>query len=174
MKLGTKSLLFGVHSFWCHPFFVALGWWRLFGFPTDIRLWIAFFLHDIGYWGCARMDDEKGEQHPVRGARVMYYLFGAQWGLFCQRHSRFLCKALAMEPSRLCWADKLAFNTTPRWLYMLQGRATGEIYDYMVDGSRGEVRDTELNQWYRKTYFRMLRIVARGITKFKPEDQPWA
>lgn len=29
---GTKSVLFGVHQFLIHPFVVALGWYRAFGF----------------------------------------------------------------------------------------------------------------------------------------------
>lgn len=27
MRIGTKSVLFGAHAFWIHPFFVALAWW---------------------------------------------------------------------------------------------------------------------------------------------------
>jgi hypothetical protein len=172
MKLGTKSLLFGVHSFWCHPFFVALAWWRLYGFPSDYRLWVCFFLHDIGYWGCAHMDDADGERHPVKGAWIVHQLFGLKWGLFCQMHSRFLARSLAAEPSQLCWADKLAFCTTPKWLYMFQGRLTGEVYDYMVDGSRGEVSGSDLEDWYHRTYYRMLRITVKGARKWKQTTYP--
>ena len=49
MRVGTKSVLFGVHAIWIHPFFVAWAWWRLFGFPWDPKLWFAFALHDAGY-----------------------------------------------------------------------------------------------------------------------------
>ena len=48
MKVGTKSVLFGAHAFWLHPFFVAVAWTRLYGFPWDPRLWVAFFVHDLG------------------------------------------------------------------------------------------------------------------------------
>ena len=44
MRVGTKSVLFGAHCFFIHPFFVALGWWDLGQFPWDPRLWAAFFL----------------------------------------------------------------------------------------------------------------------------------
>ena len=44
MRVGTKSVLFGVHAVWIHPFFVAWAWWKLFGFPWDLQLWVAFFL----------------------------------------------------------------------------------------------------------------------------------
>ena len=54
MKVGTKSVIGGAHCFLLHPFFVAWGWKRLFGFPCDLRLWFAFALHDIGYVGLRR------------------------------------------------------------------------------------------------------------------------
>ena len=75
MRVGTKSVLFGVHAFWLHPWFVAAAWWKLYGFPWDPRLWVAFFVHDLGYWGKVQMDDEEGERHPEWGARVMSFLF---------------------------------------------------------------------------------------------------
>lgn len=64
MKTGTKSVLFGAHCFFIHPLFVALAWWKLFGFPWDPRLWVAFFVHDLGYWGC-----EKNGRRKRRMAR---------------------------------------------------------------------------------------------------------
>lgn len=172
MKIGTKSVLFGVHQFAIHPWFVALGWWKLYGFPTQLWLWIAFFVHDIGYLGKPNMDGPEGEEHPWTGARIMYWLQGAWlflrqpvfyerhfswspmrwwhlqrrwadahllvaqqrviWGNEVLYHSRFLAKRYNTKPSRLCFADKLAFPLTPRWLYLLQARATGEIREYMA------------------------------------------
>ncbi len=41
MRIGTKSVVFGAHQFWIHPFFVFIAWWRLYGFPWDPRLWVA-------------------------------------------------------------------------------------------------------------------------------------
>jgi hypothetical protein len=49
MRVGTKSVIFGVHSILVHPFFVACAWSSLYGFPWDPRLWVAFFVHDLGY-----------------------------------------------------------------------------------------------------------------------------
>lgn len=61
MKVGTKSVLFGAHCFFIHPWFVALAWWRLYGFRgvedryvgrvslLNPRLWLCFFTHDLGY-----------------------------------------------------------------------------------------------------------------------------
>jgi hypothetical protein len=37
MTVGTKSVILGVHCILIHPFFVAWGWWKLYGFPWDPR-----------------------------------------------------------------------------------------------------------------------------------------
>ena len=71
MKTGTKSVLFGAHCFFIHPWFVAAAWWKLYGFPRDPRLWIAFFVHDLGYLGKPNMDGVEGETHIELGARIM-------------------------------------------------------------------------------------------------------
>ena len=132
MKIGTKSVLFGAHQFMLHPWFVAAAWWRLYGFPFDPRLWLAFFVHDLGYIGKPNMDGVEGEQHPKLGGRVMSALFGEQWGVFTMTHSRYYAKTLGLQPSRLCVADKLAIALTPAWLYLPMVRATGEIREYMA------------------------------------------
>ena len=75
MTIGTKSVLFGAHQFLLHPWFVAWGWWTLYGFPFDPRLWVAFFVHDLGYIGKPNMDGPEGELHPRFGARLMALLF---------------------------------------------------------------------------------------------------
>ena len=35
MRVGTKSVLFGAHCFFIHPFFVAVGWWIACGFDNS-------------------------------------------------------------------------------------------------------------------------------------------
>jgi hypothetical protein len=60
MRVGTKSVLFGAHCFFIHPFFVAFGWWIAWGFPWDPRLWAAFFLHDLGYLSCPNVEGPEG------------------------------------------------------------------------------------------------------------------
>lgn len=154
MKMGTKSVLFGAHAFWLHPWFVALAWWRLYGFPWDWRLWVAFFVHDLGYWGRPNMDGPEGEAHPFVGARIMAEVCGGnrqfqfttamaipdldppetcpsgRWPEFVLFHSRFLAKRFNMTPSRLCIADKLAIALTPWWLYLPLVLLTSEIHEY--------------------------------------------
>jgi hypothetical protein len=75
MRVGTKSILFGAHALWLHPWFVAAAWTKLYGFPWDPRLWVAFFVHDLGYWGKPNMDGPEGELHPTFGAEIMHALF---------------------------------------------------------------------------------------------------
>lgn len=136
MKIGTKSVLFGAHCFILHPWFVAIGWWKLYGFPFDPRLWVAFFVHDLGYVGKANMDGPEGELHPYWGACLMGALFGRKWFEFTLYHSRFLSKKNGAQYSKLCVADKLAITLTPAWLYLPMVKATGEIKEYMKDAER--------------------------------------
>lgn len=158
MRIGTKSVLYGAHCFFLHPWFVAWAWWRLYGFPLDPRLWVAFFVHDIGYWGKPNMDGEEGERHPWTGAKILSWLFDTpigvvfpsisgrtlgrvlarifgeaelNWYGFCLYHSRFLAKKYGVGYTRLCVADKLAIVLTPRWLYLPMVNLTGEIKEYM-------------------------------------------
>lgn len=168
MKLGTKSLLFGVHAFWLHPFFVALAWWKLFGFRRvdigserisitpggrgfplytglwDWRLWLAFFVHDLGYWGCAAMDDADGERHPEFGGTLMgQATFGdgpiarVAWEFFVRYHSRFFAKQEGAALSPLAYADKLSIAMTPAWVYLPLANLTGEIREYMSAAANG-------------------------------------
>ncbi len=129
MKIGTKSILYGIHAFWLHPIFVAIAWRQIFGMPWNPRLWIAFFVHDLGYWGKPNMDGPEGETHIGFGARVMER-FGLQWYRLCYYHSRFWAKKHCAQISSLCIADKWAMIITPVWLYLLMARATGEIREY--------------------------------------------
>jgi hypothetical protein len=160
MTVGTQSVLYGAHAFWLHPWCVALAWYRLYGFPWDPRLWVAFFVHDIGYVGKPNMDGDEGELHPLLGARIMSlfdwwaldqtavfvttdgaldscpvadrsYRFGT-WGQFALLHSRYFSKRLGLQPSRLCIADKLALALTPWWLYLPMVRASGEVHEYLA------------------------------------------
>lgn len=163
MKMGTKSVLFGVHCFFIHPWFVALAWWKIYGFPFDPRLWVAFFCHDLGYFGKAEMDSAEGETHPVLGALIMHWLFdvlfarcvdkngkyipaGRKWYDFTLLHSRFYAKKLGKPFSRLCVADKLAIALEPRWFYLIRANLTGEITEYMK-GAGARTPAGERSQW---------------------------
>lgn len=162
MKIGTKSLIFGVHQIFWHPLVVALAWWKLYGFPWDPRLWVAFVVHDWGYWGCPEMDGPKGDLHPWTGARIMGALFDPghvtahrRWFEFSLLHSRFLAKQYGKQPSRLCMADKLAVGLEPWWFYLPRAWASGELKEYMrsaePDGKHGHMnlRRVTPREWYQ-------------------------
>jgi hypothetical protein len=159
MKIGTKSVLFGAHCFFLHPWFVAWGWWKLYGFPWDPRLWVAFFVHDLGYWGKPNMDGPEGETHPRFGARVMGRLFDNRlkprdecptdgefiyrirdttWHDFSLLHSRYYAKKLGFPVSPLCYADKLSIALTTAWLYLPMVRWTGEIDEYLKNAKNAD------------------------------------
>lgn len=161
LPVGTKSILFGAHAFWFHPFMVATAWTKTYGFPFDPRLWVSFFVHDLGYWGCPNMDGPEGERHPEFGARLMgWFDIGRwydlhRWHDFCLYHSRSYAKLHKAEVSRLCFADKLAFTVQPKWLYLFLVRLTGEYHEYIENARRynvcqGEVkiRTSSLSDWY--------------------------
>ncbi len=174
MKIGTKSVLYGAHCFFIHPFAVAAGWTKLYGFPLDPRVWAGFFLHDIGYVGRSDMDGPEGERHPEVGARIMGRMFGNEWYYFTLYHSRYYAKGHGMPVSKLCFADKLAFTLTPRWLYLPMVRATGEINEYIERARTARQTDhwdtnveTE-EQWHDKLCEYMTEWVA--IHKNGAED----
>lgn len=171
MKIGTKSILFGAHQFAIHPWFVAWGWTKLFGFPFDPRLWLAFFVHDIGYLGKPNMDGEEGEQHPYVGAAIMNLFFGQRWAEFCLFHSRFLAKKSGRNPSRLCFADKLAIALTPAWLYLPMVNLSGEIKEYMaMSVQNGNTKYAFMSidhKSQRQWYANMQAYVVRWVDEHK-------
>ena len=150
--IGTRSVLFGAHCFFIHPWFVAAAWTRLYGFPWDPRLWVAFVVHDLGYVGKSNMDGPEGESHVLFGSRVMGALFDryatsyvyvpgdggiesrrtTRWRDLCLYHSRFWAKKHGAQPSKLCAADKLAVALEPWWLYLPRVVLSGEIHEYMA------------------------------------------
>jgi hypothetical protein len=138
MKIGTKSLLFGVHQFILHPLFVFWGWYKLYGLPNWKEL-ICILIHDWGYWSCNDMDGMEGEKHQNWAADWVSSFLDKQndlvshkYYLLCVLHSRFHAKNLELPPSKLCWADKLGTALMPTWLWVFLGTLTGEIKEYMT------------------------------------------
>ena len=132
MTIGTRSVLYGAHCAVLHPWFLAVAWSKLYGFPWDVRLWASFWLHDIGYISKPNMDGSEEETHVELGAKIMGLLFGESWAAFTAAHSRYWAKRNGRQFSRLCVADKLAFVLTPAWLYLPMTKATGELSEYML------------------------------------------
>lgn len=168
MRIGTRTVLFGYHQFLVHPWFVALGWWKLFGFPWDPRLWLCFFVHDLGYLGKPNLDGPEGEAHVLLGARIMRP-FGRQWANECEFHSRFWARRADRRVSRLCLADKQAFLFTPRWLWWLQVRASGEWREYIasakyIENVAGYSRKT-LNDKYDAVVVRLTEFIDEELSR---------
>lgn len=140
LRPGTRSLLLGAHQFILHPCFVALAWHKLYGgWPRDPRIWVAFLLHDIGYWGKWDMDGASGASHPLLGANLMGRLFDrgqrdelghGHWWRFTACHSRTFANIYRYPHSTLMAADKLATVLMPLPLYAALCWLSGEWLEY--------------------------------------------
>lgn len=133
MKIGTKSLLFGMHMWFWHPIMVLRAWWFLYGRPNWKEV-VCIFIHDWGYWGKPNLDGPEGIEHPELGANLAFKLFRDPYWEFCAGHSRSYISLVndrfghAMyKVSKLCWADKLSFTFEPRWFYLWRARLSGEL-----------------------------------------------
>jgi hypothetical protein len=138
----------------------------VFASLADPRLWVAFFVHDLGYVGKPNMDGEEGETHPEWACRFMNRYFGAPWGAFVLTHSRFYAKRMKLPLSPLCYADKLAITMQPAWLYLPSVRLTGEIKEYMKmarANSNGSVSGDDERRWYRE----MQAYVVKWVEEHK-------
>ncbi len=162
MKVGTKSLLFGVHQVFLHPLFVFVGWVKLYGwnFKKHGYVWwkviVCIVIHDWGYWGCSNMDGKEGEKHQTWAAdwvkRNIPCTTLKYWYL-CLFHSRFHARKCRIPPSELCWADKVGSSLYPPWLWVVLARLTGELKEYM-DTPKHKERIQETNPF---KYFKIYR-----------------
>ena len=130
MKVGTKSLLFGVHQFVWHPITVTLAWHDLYGRWPSWKNLICIIVHDWGYWGKPNMDGPEGEDHPLLGAHIADTLFGWEYYILCLFHSRHYARKYDEYPSLLCWADKFSIKYEPWWLYLPRAWLSGELFEY--------------------------------------------
>lgn len=182
MKVGTKSLLFGVHQFLWHPICVARAWRLLYQRWPTLCEWVAIFLHDVGYWGCQNMDGPEGKNHPLRGAdlfrafvvryarwrlkRKFHHNFsegflnscGRNWWMFCAGHSCHFSRKAGIPTSDLYRADKVATLMEPAWFYLLRAWLSGEGKEYV---SNSPMAGTGLRRWFR--WYRK-KVVKRHLT----------
>lgn len=168
MKMGTRSVLFGVHQFLWHPWTVARAWRHIYGRWPNFDEWICIACHDTpGYWGCPNMDGEEGRRHPERGAeiaerlvylwyrlrghpRIVSRLYAAEAFDRTIAHSSHYARMRGMKPSALYLPDKASILFEPRWFYLLRARLSGEIYEYLGNSPFADIRPTEsaINFWY--------------------------
>lgn len=131
MKTGLKSILFGVHQFIYHPLTVLFAWIKLYGIP-DYKELICIFIHDLGYYNCDNMDDEKGQNHPLFAGKIARKLFkDDKYFYLCVGHSRHFAKNYNIEVSKLFYADKLSMKYDFPILYLIRSILSGELKEYM-------------------------------------------
>lgn len=143
MKIGTKSVLFGAHCFFIHPIFVFIAWWKLFGFPYDPRLRIAFIVHDLGYFGKPNMDGEEGESHPYLGAKIVRYFFDKNYNKIVKIDGN-------RELSCHRGVNSNSFNSNCSCGYC---KASARFYD-------------ECNYWYNFTLYHSRFLAKRNDAKY--------
>lgn len=156
MRIGTKSILFGVHQFAWHPFTVLLAWRKLYRAWPTWREAVAIACHDLGYWGCPNIDGIEGKDHPWFGAWLASKIVGwiawkrspdpdFDW-LFPRRfsfclqtfdlalyHSRDTARDQNHPVSKLYAADKFCIFYDPFWLYRLRARLSGEFAEFKLN-----------------------------------------
>jgi hypothetical protein len=158
MKQGTKSVLFGVHQFIWHPITVYLAWVDIYRKLPSFWETVAIVVHDWGYWGKAKMDDAEGEMHPVFGAKLIramrFFFFGSHEqanniAFLVAFHSRYLAARFGVEPSKLCWPDKLCMKYDPSWFYLLRARLSGELAEYRLNAVQHIPLSESNRSWFK-------------------------
>lgn len=167
LSVGTKSVLFGAHAFWWHPFLVLRAWFHLYRRRPSLAQIVAIFLHDLGYVGCRDMDGLQGFWHPARSAVLFARVAGIvpqrwlprslrmPWHEFQLRvteeilgHSRRYCRGRTDLVSKLCWPDKLSLHYECGWFYLLRVGLTGELREYRRN-SEGVSSGMPNRVWFR-------------------------
>lgn len=150
MKIGTKSLLFGVHQFFWHPLTVWIAWVRLYERYPDWAESMAIFWHDAAYWGLPNIDGPEGKTHPEKGAKIARLFGGLRAEKLALYHSRTTAKAYGQPPSRLCAPDKLSILVEPAWFYLLRARLSGEAEEFRDNAVlAGQIpASASVDEWY--------------------------
>lgn len=178
MKIGTRTVLFGVHQFIWHPFTVWRAWRWLYGYNPAWWQLVAIVFHDAGYVGLPNLDGKEGRLHPEKGARlaskavrflcpffripkVQRLSYGFATFLLALGHSRELARQTKQSPSLLCWADKACVLFDPPWFYLLRARLAGELPEFKrnAEPQIGKVADEVWLDWYRNR----VRSLLRGL-----------
>ena len=150
MRIGIRTLVFGVHQFLLHPLAVLVIWIKLYGLPKWHEL-IAIIVHDWGYWYCRDIDGVDGIGHPLLGAEIasdIVYLISRDKSLAIRTwelvlgHSRHFVKAYndcdigKLQFSRLLGPDKLSAVFYPWYIYIPLAWLSGELRSYRHETHR--------------------------------------
>ena len=169
IQIGTKSLIFGIHQVFWHPYTVYRAWKELYGPPSWKEL-ICIIIHDWGYWGLPDLDGQEGSLHPFFGAGLALKYLGMDYYDLCLGHSRHLAQMMNRKPSRLCYADKLSFKYDPRWFYLLRSWLSGELQELRYRSAmNGFVSfDKTHREWYTWAYDMMVTLGKKQDATTKP------
>lgn len=128
---------------------------RLFDGSRFVQPWWARW-----FFGAAPTRWRRPSRYQFFGLRVDRSV--NTWEDLSMFHSRFYARAHDRLPSRLCFADKLSFATTPRWLYLLLARASGELDEYMKAARSGKyAKEQQAADDPRDWYDNVKRFVER-------------
>lgn len=154
MRVGTKSILFGVHQFVWHPITVYVAYCKVHHrLPT---LWetVGIICHDWGYWGCADMDGPDGINHPRAGAQIAARICGlfsnaAAWDVyfFCLYHSSHFASSCGAPTSELYLPDKVCILYDPARFYLFRARLSGELDEYVRREALKQQRTFTDEEW---------------------------
>jgi hypothetical protein len=146
MKIGTKSMLMGVHAFWIHPWFVLAAWRRIYRTTPTWSEVVAIFFHD-SYWGLADIDGDEGKQHPRLGAKLARMFGGRRAQELALFHSRSFSFGADRNPSPLSAPDKFSFLLEPEWFYKFRATLSGELREFQNNAVEREgLKESE--SWY--------------------------
>lgn len=174
---GLRSILIGAHQFVLHPLALTRAWRVLYGPIRDPRLYLTFWLHDLGYVLTRDMEGEEGERHVELGARLTRLcdppatrqavptpwgtLRLGPWGVFSLLHSRYYARHLQRSPSRLCAADKLAISFERG--YVTRVTLSGEVWESLACAQAGRYPDVQVDAHHPDLEARRLTPVTRTV-----------
>lgn len=111
---GTKSWLFGCHSF-IHSILIIRAWKHLYKSYPSFKECICIMLHDIGYCGKNYLTDKSNSSHAELGAQICGELFGGDYYLFVLGHSVTAAKKHGIAVSKLEAPDDYSWILAPDW-----------------------------------------------------------
>jgi hypothetical protein len=152
MKLGTKTLLFGVHQVFVHPLLVTIAWVKLYHSCPTWREMFCIVIHDWGYWGKPNLKDADGDRHPERGAEIAGRLLGPEWRDFILGHSSFYIIRSGVKRSKLFAPDKYWHCMIPLWIYKVLAIPSGEFKHYRELKHARQVSELQATdaEWWTK------------------------
>lgn len=126
MRIGTRSLIFGLHSFFVHPILMLAIFKKVVGRRADFVEIVCILIHDIGYFGKPNMDGVEGNLHPYAGAKLARFLFGDRGWRLCVGHNDEVREVEGLPRSVIYAVDKYFYVVIPVWLQKALGIMSGE------------------------------------------------